>query len=127
MSKTKTPAQALEAIQQVYDIAFIRRPDNPDSAHYSIGIGWPNGKYRALLPSPDWDDLIDWPLGVYQWPLPEKWRPAVMPQDYGKRCRFADIKPDHWKNGKVAGYCARTEYNWIDDDGIGWTFCEVED
>ena len=125
MKKKLTPAQALEAMQHVYDITFIHRPDYPESAHYDIGIEWPNGKYRALLPSPDW--VIDWPSGVYQWPLPDKWRSAVMPRDYGKRCRFKNTTEREWKDGRLAGYCDDTAYNWVANNGVRWTLCEVED
>jgi hypothetical protein len=130
MSKTKTPAQALEAIQQVYDVVSIKKA--PEGAWFEIGAYWHNGKFKALVPSPDW--TIDWPLGVYSWPPPEpKWRPAVMPQDYGKKARFSDRHPlNKWTISKLAGYCADTTYSrtawpWVADNGSRWAFCEVED
>lgn len=69
-----TPQQAFEAARVLWPgVAFIRR-----------------GRHAWSLKHGDFVDvLIDWPVGVTQWPMPlPEWRDAKFPEDFGKVARF---------------------------------------
>lgn len=70
---------------------------------------------------------IDWPEGVTQWPMPEKWRDAKMPEDWGKAARFRDTGLT-WRIGRtIAGLAANLTGPWIDSNGAHWMHCQVRD
>ena len=56
-------------------------------------------------------------------PVPE-YRPARMPEDYGKEVEFANFG-DCWKPGKLWGRLPAGL--WVDDRGATWEACQIKE
>jgi hypothetical protein len=58
-----------------------------------------------------------------------RYRKPCLPDDYGKPARFSDTGVT-WTHGTLGGYWPMSDDDdtpWLDEDGKGYQFCEVED
>lgn len=122
MSTKVSPAKAFEAAQVLLPGTIRIERGNKD---YVVLV---TDNLTEHLPN-----NIDWPEGVYQWPLPKKkkkWRDAVMPQDWGKPARFSDYPNNdesEWTKGGTLIAGRYTTGQWISNNGLRWKYCQVED
>jgi hypothetical protein len=82
-----------------------------------------NGSF-SIGATVDWGDLTQWPQ-----PEPvEQWRDAVMPQDWGKPCRFK-LHDDYkeWGEGEITGFIPREKMWYVFTPERRWNVkvCQV--
>jgi len=120
MSSNKlTPEQAWQHVKAIMPFAKALKKRNAlFNSHY---IELPHDQFIELLCCE-----IEWPDGMYSYPPePEKqWRAAVMPADWGRRCRVKNHGSTEWQETYVLG-CTMNGKRWFADNRNIWDQCEV--
>lgn len=115
--KRYTPAEVMEAAQVLFNATRIEKTNDDICIVRKINSQIAERTYLSNV-AIDWGDRTS-----YEPPKP--WRPARMPDDWGKAAFFSDSPeaPDHLAepSGIIVGYDSQLPYGWFRRRRPGYT------